>query len=372
MAKRIRKRSRAFPVSVHKATGVYYHTHKGRRIYLTKDPDVALERYRQNMADIAEGRHPRWAKQPTEPDEPRRSSGPLRLREGLDLAVADKERRKNRTFHVLRKVNALFVSLCGGDLAIEELKPLHFRRLMARLEQDSKPSTIGHVVANVKAEFKWLEAEDYIKQLPKYGASFKRPEVGEIRRARKQKIAEHGERYYSPDEIRRMLDASETHLERCLVLLGVNLGFGQEDCATLAFDDIDLDGGWYKSLRPKTNIPRGGKLWPETVEALQKFIDTARPPTASDKIFAPLNAKQLGKRFVPLPERAGCKRVGVAFYGLRHSFETLAGESKDQGAIDHVMGHVESGMASDYRQKFNRQRLEDVAELVRRVVFDTH
>ena len=54
-----------------------------------------------------------------------------------------------------------------------------------------------------------------------------------------------------------------------------------------------------------------------------------------------------------------------AFYSLRHTFETQAGESRDQPAVDLVMGHSDSSMAANYRHGISDQRLQDVVNVVR-------
>ena len=53
------------------------------------------------------------------------------------------------------------------------------------------------------------------------------------------------------------------------------------------------------------------------------------------------------------------------FYCCRHCFETYAGESKDQVAVDAIMGHVDSSMAANYRQGISDDRLRAVTETVR-------
>ncbi len=47
------------------------------------------------------------------------------------------------------------------------------------------------------------------------------------------------------------------------------------------------------------------------------------------------------------------KRIGVSFYALRHAFETTAGESRDQVAVNSIMGRVDSTMASPYRERIS-------------------
>ena len=70
-----------------------------------------------------------------------------------------------------------------------------------------------------------------------------------------------------------------------------------------------------------------------------------------------------------LLRKLGLKRPGLNFYALRHTFETIAGESKDQVAVDHVMGHAREDMASVYRERISDGRLESVADHVRAWLF---
>ncbi len=65
----------------------------------------------------------------------------------------------------------------------------------------------------------------------------------------------------------------------------------------------------------------------------------------------------------------GIKRPGLGFYALRQTFETVAGESRDQVAVDHIMGHARDDMASVYRERISDDRLTAVAEHVRGWLF---
>ncbi len=70
-----------------------------------------------------------------------------------------------------------------------------------------------------------------------------------------------------------------------------------------------------------------------------------------------------------LLNRLKLKRPGRSFYALRHTFETIAGESKDQVAVDAIMGHVDGSMASVYRERISDERLVAVSEHVRAWLF---
>ena len=41
---------------------------------------------------------------------------------------------------------------------------------------------------------------------------------------------------------------------------------------------------------------------------------------------------------------------------MRHTFETIGGDAKDQVAVDHIMGHARDDMASAYRERISDER----------------
>jgi len=65
----------------------------------------------------------------------------------------------------------------------------------------------------------------------------------------------------------------------------------------------------------------------------------------------------------------GAHRRGLGFYGLRHSFETIAGESQDPVAVDHIMGHADESMAAVYRERISDERLLAVTDRAHRWLF---
>jgi hypothetical protein len=77
----------------------------------------------------------------------------------------------------------------------------------------------------------------------------------------------------------------------------------------------------------------------------------------------------LGKEFAKILDTLNLKRPRLSFYGLRHGFETIGGGSKDQIAVDAIMGHVPQGMSALYRERIEDERLVAVAEHVRRWLF---
>jgi len=75
-------------------------------------------------------------------------------------------------------------------------------------------------------------------------------------------------------------------------------------------------------------------------------------------------ADALGQQFSKLLTELGIKRPGVSFYALRHTFETIGGESRDQVAVDHIMGHARDDMASLYRERISDERLKAVTDTI--------
>jgi integrase len=58
-------------------------------------------------------------------------------------------------------------------------------------------------------------------------------------------------------------------------------------------------------------------------------------------------------------------RKGLGFCTLRYCFDTVAGESKYQVAVNAIMGHVDDSMAGVYRERISDERLRAVTETVR-------
>ena len=53
----------------------------------------------------------------------------------------------------------------------------------------------------------------------------------------------------------------------------------------------------------------------------------------------------------------------------RYTFETVAGASKDQVAVDAIMGHVDTTMAGNYRERIDDDRLKAVVDHVHAWLF---
>ena len=132
---------------------------------------------------------------------------------------------------------------------------------------------------------------------------------------------------------------------------------------------------------PKTAVERRCPLWPETAEALRKAIDSRlKPKDKADDglVFITKYGKPwrketadnpISKETAKLLKSLGIQRKGVNFYALRHTFETVGGESRDQIAVDHIMGRARDDTASVYRERISDERLKAVTDHVREWLF---
>jgi len=173
-----------------------------------------------------------------------------------------------------------------------------------------------------------------------------------------------------------------------MILLGINAGLGNTDVSELPQSAIDYKRAVLDFPRPKTGIERRATLWPETIKAIKAAI--AERPAPKDPADEKLvfitrcgqrwckyretgNINSVGLVFARLLVELGIKRPGCSFYALRHTFETIAGETRDQAAVDRIMGHEDGGMATRYREwtKGARedQRLRRVTDYVRKWLF---
>jgi integrase len=166
-----------------------------------------------------------------------------------------------------------------------------------------------------------------------------------------------------------------------MILLGVNCGFGNADCGTLPQSALDLERGWVNYPRPKTGIERRAPLWPETVQAIREALawrPEPKDPADAGLVFVTkyglrwfkgTTTNPLSAEMRKLLAAVGIRRPGVNFYALRHVFETVGGEARDQVAVDCMMGHARDDMASVYREKVGDDRLKAVADHVRGWLF---
>ena len=282
----------------------------------------------------------------------------------------------------------------GWHRLVVDLAADDFQRLRQTFAKKWGPVRLGNEIQRCRSIFKYGYEAGLMQQPIRFGPDFKKPSKKTLRLERNKK----GPRMLEAAELRQVLDAAGQPM-RAMILLGVNCAFGPVDVATLPQKALDLKAGWVNFPRPKTGVERRVPLWPETITALQEAI--ADRPAPKDKanvglafitkfglpwwrcnlqsgvstgagapaktIFVQDNV--VVKEFIKLLKALKLHRPGLGFYALRHGFETIGGDSRDQIAVDHIMGHARDDMASVYRERISDERLVAVTEHVRQWLF---
>lgn len=312
-----------------------------------------------------------------------------------------------RSFADMNASCKFLVEVFGSSRAVLDLKPDDFEKLYEKLSErkrgdSDKPVTLvtmkGEVGA-VRSIFKYAFDADLIDRPIKFGPIFKAPSTTELRKEEGKRETKHGSRTFTAKELRLILKNTSGQFH-AMVLLGVNVAYGNNDLASLPLSALDLKGGWVEFARPKTGAPRRAKLWPETIEALREVIANRREPADLADAglvfitrlgqrwtrFSLEESTEYGKKVIHTKQddavakamgkvlrTLGLKRPGLSFYSLRHSFATQAAESMDQLACDLVMGHlipsVGAKIGGRYRHGVSDARLEAVASTVHNWLF---
>jgi integrase len=205
-----------------------------------------------------------------------------------------------------------------------------------------------------------------------------------LRRERENHRQQYGDRMFEASEIRQILSECDQPM-KAMVLLACNCAFGQGDVSALPLRTVDLNEGWIDFARVKTSVRRKIPLWPETVSSIEEWLEVrpkAKNPDDDHLMFLTVRGRPwvrvnktgtrtdaLGQEFNKLIRKLNLKRPKVSFYAMRHGFETIGGESRDQAAVSALMGHIDGLMSSHYRERISDQRLKDVVNVIRDWLF---
>jgi integrase len=332
----------------------------------------ALDLYIEQRDDLFAGRKPR----------PKGDGVGPTIADLCNAFLTAKERQRDageitaRTFVEYMAVTDRIVGAFGRTRVITDLRPDDFAALRDQMAKQWGPTRLGNFIQMIRTVFKFGYEAELIDRPVRFGPEFKKPSAGVLRRQR----AKRGERMIEAADLRRLIDAAPQPL-RAMLLLGVNGGFGNHDCATLPLSALDLDRGWINYPRPKTGVPRRVPLWPETVVALRDAIAvrfTPRIHDAADLVFVTVRGRPWLVRGIANPisvaarhhmKAAGVHNAGIGFYTLRHVFRTVADGAKDQVAANAIMGHADASMAGAYRERIEDDRLRAVVSHVRQWLY---
>ncbi|MEX0939607.1 MAG: tyrosine-type recombinase/integrase [Pirellulales bacterium] len=329
------------------------------------DPEGAVSRYLAQKDALHAGYEP-------SPD-----SGAVTVREVINAFLTVKNTRLKsgeitpRTFADYQDICFRVAKRMDAGRAVASLNFGDFERLRTELSKTRGHTALANDITRIRMIFKFAYDSGMIAQPVQFGQAMKKPSKHLFRAQRRKQ----GQRMFSAEQLSKIIDAADDQMT-AMVLLGINCGFGNRDCGLLPISALDLKTAWVNFPRPKTGAERRCPLWSETVAALRSAIDNrpaARDPNDEPLVFLTSKGQRwakeqtdnpISKEMRKLLIELGLYRKGVNFYALRHTFETIAGESKDQVAVDHIMGHARDDMASVYREKISDQRLVDVAQFV--------
>ena len=298
---------------------------------------------------------------------PRETSGGFLVKHMCEAFLVSKKRLvdsgelSSRTFSEYRQSTDRMVATFGGNRLVDDLAADDFEKLRAEVAKIWGPVRLANEIQRVRTVFKFAYESALMDKPMRFGPLFKRPTKSVMRKHRANGHA----RLFEAAEIRTLLEAASPQV-KAMILLGVNAGLGNSDCASLPIRAVDLNGGWIRFPRPKTGIDRRCPLWPETVTAIREALDvrpTASDPKDRELVFvtkfgkrwvrvredgkqAPINSIAL--EFGKLLKAAKLSREGVGFYALRHTFRTIADATRDFPAIRLVMGHTDHGIDDAY------------------------
>jgi integrase len=353
-----------FPLWLH-PTGQYGKVIRGRYYYFGTDRDAALNEYLRVKDDLEAGRRP------PPPEDAR-----LTLRELCNVFLTHKRHQRQigeiapRTFDDYYTSCEQLLGHLGKNTPVDQIRPEDLLSYRRKLGERRGAVAVGNEVRRVRVLLRFAFEAGLVG--PIRVSQFKPPGKAVLRRER----AARPPRMFQPDELRRLLEATQGAL-RAMILLGVNCGLGNSDCATLPISAADLEAGWLDYARPKTGIPRRCPLWPETVEALSEVLANRKQPKHQQyagvvfitKRGAPWangtkNATGIGHEFRKLLDRLGLHKPGLGFYSLRHVCQTVGDQTGDYLAVRRIMGHADSSISDAYRERFPDERLRRVAEHV--------
>lgn len=296
-------------------------------------------------------------------------------------AAAESGDITHRMFGDYERIGRRVARIIGAGRPVESLAPLDFAELRCALGRGVGPRSLGMYIRMTRTLFAWAATNRLIERPVHYGSMFATPRRALLRRNRRTA----GSRAYSAAELRAMLAAAGQPL-RTFILLGINAGYGQHDCASLprarALEAIET--GVLDFERPKTGICRSAVLWPETLRAMAEscrgagdlaFTTRRGNPWVRARLgrddrgrlvkATPIDA--IGQEFNKLLRRLGLPRRG--FYALRRTFRTVADEAGDEHAAKLVMGHALPWLDESYIDTVRRRRVRAVCEFVRGWLF---
>jgi integrase len=380
------KRPADFALTLHKASGQYVRKVKGKTIYLGKDRDAALAKWEREKDALYSG-------------EVQPQGGDLTVKEMCCQFLYAQDQRietgdiSRRTWQDYKRQCAWIMEVLGEKTSVTNLQPSDFGRLRLAFSKgkprkkgkgkssgkgrknEYSPVTLAGLITHARVVFNFAEENLLDGRRIRYGSQFDKPSRSVLRKAR----AKRGELMFAGEQIHNLLNIAKPQM-KAMIYLGLNCALGNDDCAQLTLDHLDLEGGWCNYARPKTGITRRSPLWPETVEAIKAALKARPTPKEKSRLVfitkygadwgpkTKTGDSPVAKEIAKLIKTLGIEQPGLGFYSLRRTFATIADEQVDRDATRCIggWGKDENDMLSRYNQRRpSDDRLKAVSEHVR-------
>lgn len=351
-----------------------------------RDPDAALRKYLDEVDEIQAGRDVRRVHSSHVDQRDLTVHDLCNLYLERQQARVDKDEISGHQFTDCYRSCRFMVRHFGKFMRVSSLQATDFQQLREAFPDTWGTHKAGNEITRMRGVFRWGADSELIARVPTFGPDFRKPSRLVKRRDRQQReVGRGGKLDFTTEELQTLLKASKGWLKAC-ILLGINGGMGNADCGRLSTAFFDPKSGWYDLPRHKTGIDRRFPLWPETIKAIRDAM--MQRPIAKDDADDSLcfltshgrplwwevkksngevyKRDNITQAFTKLCISCDVSRQGRGFYSLRRTFETVAGATKDQVAVDFVMGHADESMAAVYRQGIEDERLRAVCDHVRK------
>lgn len=325
-----------------------------------RDWEAALERYQYEVHFYKVGRTP-----------PPRDVKALTVGDMVNKYLEHAENRVHsselapRTWLDSKRAGVLLVSSLGRHTTVESLTPNDFARLRSELAKRVALSTVLITIQRCRVFFAWALKNNHIRAKANFGSGFDKPTAMSLEREKQERPV----RFYSIEDLTTLYKAATPQM-RCLMLLGLNGGFGNKDIGTMEAKHIQ--DGWIRFTRSKNQVDRECPLWVETIQA----IEGTRQSGSGKLVFLSPTGESWHKgesnshlivAFKQLNEECGVYKHGRGFYALRHNFRTIANGLNDERGTARIFGHQKKSMADAYIHGcFDPERLKTIVEHVRK------
>ncbi len=269
--------------------------------------------------------------------------------DAINLAIAAKEKAwaageiSEKSFADYLHAGKLIVKSIDRNKPVTALRPHDFAELREYLADGRSVVTLRNLVRRIKVLFNWAIKNQHVEGVTHgdqlWGTEFAQPSAAALRRAKEAQ----GPRFIPADRIRRLIDNAPPQI-KAMVWLGINCAYGATDCATLQRHHIA--DGWATLERGKTGKTRRSKLWPETIASIDAVASDEDDMLFRTKYGNQWTASGIGSEFAKLRDDGET----LTHYWLRHTFLTVAEETKDFEAVRAIMGHVDASIAGVYRE----------------------